>query len=111
MPLRPENLELLVARAQRELIEAAKAERLTNYGDLITSLGTSRRWIGEVLLEVAQREHRDGRPPLTALVVGKQTREPGKCFWALPMMTRSQSAADEHRLWLNEVNQVWGYWR
>jgi len=111
MPLRPKKLEPLVAHAQQELVEAAKAERLTTYGDLIATLGTGGRWIGEVLLEVAQREYRGGRPPLTALVVRKQTREPGEGFWALPMMNRPRSVADERRLWLNEVNHVWGYWR
>jgi len=111
MPLCPANLEPLVVHAQRELIEAAKAERLKTYGDLIASLGTSTRWIEEVLLEVAQRERRGGRPPLTALVVHEQTQEPGDGFWALPMLSRPQAAADERRLWLNEVNHVWGYWR
>jgi len=63
------------------------------------------------LLEVADGEHRDGRPRLTALVVRKHTHKPGDGFWALPMMTRPQSPEDERRLWLNEVNHVWGYWR
>jgi len=49
--------------------------------------------------------------PLAALVVHKQTQEPGDGFWALPMMNRPQAASDERRLWLNEVNHVWGYWR
>ncbi len=107
--LRPETVQRYLPRLRDRLVRAARQKQLVTYGELIEHLGTSRAWIGPLLVTIAEQEHASGRPVLTAIVVHKGDREPGPGFWLLPMVSDPQSARARRQLWEAECNRVWNY--
>ena len=61
------------ADVHRRLIDAAVSERTITYGELAARCG----WIGAWLYRIAHEEDAAGRPPLTSIVVRKDTGLPG----------------------------------
>ena len=58
------------------IIQAAIEGRLLTYSEL----KTTRRMVGSYLFRITHEEDQAGRPPITALVVRKQTGRPGPGF-------------------------------
>lgn len=109
MRLRQDLLDQYVPQARQELVKAAREHRLVPYSEVTNALGTSRAWIGEILDEVNSREHAKGRPLLSAIVVGKQSRRPGPGFWRLPMLPQMILPSDRARFWKAERDKVWAF--
>ncbi len=115
MPLRPETLKKYVKKARDKLIEVAKKEEDTiSYKELMEEMGgPGRGYIGKVLEEVCHREHEEGRPLLSALVVHKTNGLPGNGFWklrVLPPSLKKASMEEKKNHWQQECRKVWEYW-
>jgi hypothetical protein len=89
------------------------------YSELCTALDPERRhWrprrykgIGRILAEVSSYEHAHGRPMLSALVVLKYSRRPGKGFAKLARSLGEQIVlSQEMDFWRNEVERVIAVW-
>ncbi len=66
---------------QRLIAEAKKGETVY-YSDLMNG----RAWIGTLLGAISEYELRRGRPPLSAIVIRKDTKMPGTGFFTIPSL-------------------------
>jgi hypothetical protein len=78
-----------------------------------SALPGSRRTWGRDLYRIADYEKDHGRPPLTAIVVRRQTGRPGEGFGIAMTQVgyeanRGESEAD---LWARAVREVFDYWK
>jgi len=117
MALRPETLKKYVEQARPILIEVVKGKRankVITYKQLDEEMGgPGRGYIGEVLEEVCQREHEQGRPLLSSLVVHKTDGLPGNGFWelqVLPPSLRNASREEKIDRWKKEHKHACEYW-
>ncbi len=115
MPLRRETLTKYVTMARDKIIEIAKKGDTITYKELMEKMGgPGRGYIGEVLEEICQREHEEGRPLLSALVVHSNDRLPGDAFWKLslaPQHVTNGAREDKINFWRNEQRKIYEYWR
>jgi hypothetical protein len=91
------------------LIKAAVEGKILVYSELP---GSRRTW-GRDLYRIADYEAAAGRPPLTAIVVQKQSGRPGPGF-AIAMEQigfKSLPGESGDRLWRRAVQVVFDYWR
>jgi hypothetical protein len=90
------------------LVEAAKAGRLVFYG----ALPGRRGHIGSYLYRIAEFEHSEGRPPLTAIVVRKQDGLPGEGFAiAAAEVGYTRPGESDSAVWKRAAAEVFAYWR
>jgi hypothetical protein len=89
------------------------------YSELCTAIDPDRHYwvprrykgIGRILAQVSSYEHAHGRPMLSALVVLKYARRPGKGFAELARSLGKQIApGQEMDFWRNEVERVIAFW-
>jgi len=89
------------------------------YGKLCTTLDPRRHYwvprrykgIGQILAQVSSYEHAYGRPMLSALVVQKHSRRPGKGFAELARSLGEEVVpGQEMDFWRSEVERVIAYW-
>jgi hypothetical protein len=89
------------------------------YSELCTALDPEHRYwvprrykgIGQILAEVSSYEDAHGRPMLSALVVRKYSRRPGKGFAKLARSLGKQIIpGQEMDFWRNEVERVITFW-
>lgn len=101
-----------VEQAYEVLIETAKREETIYYGELMEEIGTGRGYIGPVLGGVSRMELKQGRPPLSALVLRKATDRPGDgfCENLLADFGRWEPGDDREATWQREVRRVYGEW-
>ena len=91
----------------RRLIDAAASGRLITYSEL----GTGRGWVGTYLYRIAHEEDAAGRPPLTAIVVQKATREPGPGMQAaLEQVGYARQGEGTSSLWQRAISDVFRFW-
>lgn len=91
------------------LLHAAIEGRIVNYSDLP---GGRFQW-GKYLARIAAEEARQGRPPLTAIVVEKRTGRPAHGFMdAMRDINHPVIEGEsEDDLWRRSVSEVHAYWR
>ena len=115
MPLRPETLDKYVEMARPILIKVAREGELITYKELSQKMGgPGRGYIGEVLKQICQGEHRHARPLLGTLVVHKYDQFPGNGFWkssVMPESIKNSSREDKKNFWENEKTKVYEYWQ
>ena len=118
MQLRPETLKKYVELGRPILIEVAKGKRegkFITYQQLMDEMGgPGRGYIGEVLEEICQSEHQEGRPLLSAVVVGSKERHPGKAFWELefvPESVRNGTKEVKKKFWEEQCRKVREQWK
>jgi len=118
MALRPETLKKYVELARPILIEVAKGKRkdkLIPYKQLMDEMGgPGRGFIGEVLEEICQSEHHEGRPLLSALVVHENNGHPGDGFWETPVVpkdVRNGTKEVKKNFWEEQCREVWKQWK
>lgn len=82
---RPQYDTLLsyVQQAYPILEEIAANRELIAYSELWEELGTNRQYITPILGTISHLEMRKGRPPLSAVVVRKDSNRPGENFMDL----------------------------
>jgi len=114
MRLRPETLKKYTEMIRPILVRVAKKRDFITYKELQEEMGgPGRGYIGEVLEEVCQREHEQGRPLLSALVVHRTDGLPGNGFWelrVLPPSLRNASMEEKIDHWKKEYRKAWEYW-
>lgn len=98
----------LIGKAVTFLVEAARQGELVYYGDLGRHLGVEPIALDGVVLGYIRNdvceEHR--WPPLTAIVVNRDSSMPGAGFWtAWPHLKRD----DWDREWVNMVKRVFAH--
>jgi hypothetical protein len=77
-------------------------------------LGAGRAMVGRYLVRIAAEEAVAGRPPLTAVVVRKDSGLPGAGFLeAMEQVGYVQSTAgsDERAVWGRALRETYEYWR
>jgi hypothetical protein len=91
-----------------KLIAAAKSGHTVTYGELPGGRGH----IGSYLYRIADYERTNGRPPLTAIVVRKQTGRPGPGFAiAAREVDYTRPGESDDAVWERAVAEVFAYWR
>jgi len=107
-----ETYRTRVRQAYNVLIRQAKKQEPIYYGELMAEIGTDRGYIGSVVGGVSRMELKQGRPPLSALVLQKQSDEPGKgfCENLLADFGRWKPGEDRHAAWERELQSVYETW-
>jgi len=109
MPIGSEELH-------RRLQAIAYERHVVFYGEVADWVGLDlgspygRRRIGEVLGEVSEREFREGRPLLSAIVVSSDTMAPGAGFFELVKRLRLTQGDDREAFHVEELRRVHEYW-
>jgi len=89
---------------RERLTWVARHRGLVAYGELMRDFHIARgKQIGQVLGEISESEHDQGRPFLSAIVVNKGTLIPSDGFWGVRGVSRS--VPWEH--YRDEVHQYW----
>ncbi len=90
-----------------KLVDAARNGHTVCYSDLPGGRGH----IGSYLYRIADYEEEHGRPPLTALVVRKQTGRPGEGFAiAAREVGYIRPGESDDEVWERAVAEVFAYW-
>jgi hypothetical protein len=106
--------------AYQELLTAARYDGVVTYQELASLLGLPLqgshmgKQVGLLLGEVSEDEHQQGRPMLSAVVVGV-SGEPGPGFYALAkelgkLLDDTDKEANR-RFWRQEKQAVYATWR
>lgn len=66
--------------------------------------------LGTRLDEINRMEAENGRPLISAVVIGKETGMPGQGFFTCARDLRRYSGKDDLAYWLTELRQVYDYW-
>ncbi len=64
----------------------------------------------DMLDNINREEHENGIPMITAIVVRKDTKIPGKGFFELAREMDLHKGRDDEKFWINEIRKVWDYW-
>jgi len=98
------------------LIGIARKGTVTYYSDIAPMVGLDmdlppdRNKIGELLDDINQREHADGRPLISAVVVQKDTLRPGQGFFKLSRGLGLFTGSDRDAFYVQELRKVHDYW-
>lgn len=96
------------------LVAAARAGALLTYRDVIVGIDWPERtpgwYLRDPLDDIAKYELAAGRPPLTAIVVGKNSGIPGKGFWH-DWERITGGIPDRTEFLRNAQASVFTYWR
>ena len=101
---------------REKIIDAARAQRTINYGDIAPLLGldmgdpADRVRIGHILGEISKEEHAAGRPMLSVVVTLKGEGRPGHGFFELALELGLTKGADEETFFIRELTRVFQYW-
>jgi hypothetical protein len=91
-----------------KLVEAAINGTTINYGDL----AGGRFHMGKYLARISAEEARQGRPPLTAVVVEKRTGRPASGFiLAMTDIGYAKPSESDDDCWGRAIADVRAYWR
>ena len=92
----------------KRLIDFAREGRTVYYSELETSRGH----IGRYLYQISRDEADAGRPPLTSLVVQKQTGHPGDGYiLAMIEVGFAHAGEDVDDVWQRAKAAVFDYWK
>lgn len=104
----------------RELINAAHYRGTITYPDVAVIMellprgNQMARETGQILGEISENEHRQGRPMLSALAVKVNEGVPGPGFFECARglgVLKGNSAADERRFWEEQKTAVYETWQ
>jgi len=99
-----------------ELIKAAQQRKTIYYEDIARIMKLPTRGdhmakeVGQILGEISECEHNQGRPLLSAIVIRKDTGMPGEGFFKLARQLNKFQGQDEQNFWKNELQAVYGTW-
>ena len=104
-----------------ELVRLARARLLATYSDVSPLIGlsmeneTDREQIARLLGEIAEFEHGEGRPMLTALIVHRgNDNNPGEGFFSiaqeLGLYNGRRDQMSKLTFWVNQVTGVHNHW-
>jgi hypothetical protein len=104
------KMEQFLPLVRRRLVAAARGRQLVRYGSVQNMFG-GRGYFGQVLDELNRREHRAGRPLISALVVRDKPNpmaSDGFFLVARDLLPASRGLADRD-LWEAERDRVWAF--
>jgi hypothetical protein len=104
------NKQPFRADIRAKLIEIASKGQTINYLDI----GAGRAMIGRYLLRIAREEGKARRPPLTSVVVRKNTGKPGDGFLDAmrhPDVMYARPGETEQQVWERGLSETHAYWR
>lgn len=99
-----------------ELIRVATSQQVVSYSDVASLIGLDmespedRNRIADILEAISQREHRDGKPLLSAVVIRKDKNMPGVGFFDLGRRLGLYGGGNDFQYWLQELRRVHDYW-
>ena len=101
-----------------KLIQIAKASNVVHYDDIAQTMGLPlsgnymARQVGEMLGIISTIEHFFGRPMLSAVVVRKDTGEPGDGFFELAeeLGKFNPNSQQRNSFWRQELQDVYSTW-
>jgi len=99
-----------------KLIRTAQKRRTIYYEDVanIMELPTRgdymAREAGQILGEISEWEHNEGRPLLSAVVTRQDMGMPGVGFFKLARQLGKFQGQDEPNFWRNELQDVYNIW-
>jgi hypothetical protein len=111
----PEEWERAKSEARDAMIDAARRRSTIAYGELARSIRAIRfdpraQPFFALLGQIAENEHRAGRPLLSVVVVHKDGDQmPGPGFFELAAAL-GRASKDRLALWMNELNAVYEFW-
>ena len=96
------------------LIDIAKKQDTIAYSELvkrvqIISLEANSYALAAMLGKISTAEDATGRGMLSAVVVRKENKRPGKGFFELARIL-GRNVSDEETFWINEVKKVYSSW-
>ena len=103
-------------KVYERIVKVAKNKDIITYGKVAscagmdTNLGGWNWEIRNILDAISRREHRNGRPLLSAVVVNKDTVMPGAGFFKLAKELGRYNASDDLECWSKELQRVHDYW-
>lgn len=99
-----------------KLREIARAQKTVIYSEIapIAGIDTGNphfaALVGQLLDEINRVEAENGRPLLSAVVIGKDTGMPGRGFFNCARDLKRYSGNDDLEYWLQELQQVYDHW-
>ena len=99
-----------------ELIKVAQSGSTTYYSEIAPLAGldmsseVDRFRIAQILGEISEDEHRDGRPLLSAVVILKGENRPGEGFFGLAGNLGLYDGGDADQYWAQELGHVHRFW-
>lgn len=93
---------------RQRLIQAAKAGEVVFYLELGIGRG---RILGQILGDISEYEHGNGRPLLSAIAVSKVKGMPNEGFWGLPPIPPDLTDKQRPVYWARELTRVIDYWQ
>jgi len=100
-----------------KLIKVAKAEVTITYSEIapLANLNmddpVDRNKIAVILDEISTSEHDEGRPLLSAVVIGKTTNVPGSGFYTMAKRCGVHIGSDNVTFFARELTRVHEYWK
>ena len=104
------------AKVYEKIVNAAKNEGVVTYTEVASCAGINTNWdcwrwkIRAILDTISRREHRNGRPLLSAVVVRKNEGTPGAGFFKLAKELGRCNGSDDLECWSKELHRVYAYW-
>lgn len=98
------------------LCEVARRQDTIFYGEVAPIAGVDTEnpnfaaLLGRLLDEINHAEAANGRPLLSAVVIGKENNMPGSGFFTCARQLRLYSGKDDLKFWLDELTSVHEYW-
>jgi len=99
------------------LKEVARASQTITYGEIAPMANLNmesqadRNEIGRILGAISEREHAEGRPLLSAVVVLSEIGYPGKGFFTLAQELGVHDGSDDLAFFVQELRRVHEYWQ
>lgn len=102
------------------LIAAAQCRGVVAYTKVARILGITQpgqhmaKEVGQILGEISEDEHNNGRPMLSTVAVGATGLRPGEGFFILARSLGKLSGTDQNaqeKFWLAECESVYETWR
>ena len=101
----------------KKLQEVAKSGNVTNYSDIapLANLDMSnpddRNKISVILDEISEKEHEEGRPLLSTVVIHKDNNMPGKGYFKMAKRIGLHTGNDDFMFYINELRKVHNYYK
>ena len=93
---------------RKKLIEAARTGEVIFYLELGVGRG---RKLGQILGEISEYEHEQGRPLLSAVAVSRVKGMPNPGFWTLPSVPPGLTERQCPVFWARELVKVLDWWQ
>jgi len=93
---------------RNRLIGVARTGEVIFYRELGIGRGKA---AGQILGDICEHEHSQGRPLLSAVVVNKATGMPSEGFWGLSGIPSNLTNRQRPVFWARELIRVINYWQ